>query len=262
MDGSISEEGARMEPEISEIELDRAYEEKETHKTIKCNKVEPECCEAAYQDPATSVAITKTWIMFVGSSTLHGLQYVFTSRTLVRRIIWALFLVAAILWFSFQSSKLLRKYFSYPATTKVSLVYEGSPEFPAVSICNFNRYKKSVIMAKGYDQLLSQYERKLFGLNTAKNYSIDFGEHSDFNISELDWLAGHHINDTLQGCVWSGTICDYRNFTPVLTSMGLCFTFNSGRSRYEYSADRAEIIYYIFGSIDNIDKTFLYWLVA
>ena len=139
----------------------------------------------------------KKWSTFVESCTLHGLQHVFTSQTpWVRRILWALFLAAAIVWFSFQSSKLLKKYFSYPATTKVSLVYEGSPEFPAVSICNFNRFKKSVIMAKGYDQPLSQYEKKVLGFDTENN-TTDFGEHSDLNITELYWFAGHQINDTL-----------------------------------------------------------------
>jgi len=216
-------------PKITLIELDQTGEEKETNKAIKTSIIEPESRQAASQNPTTSVAVTKAWRVFVGSSTLHGLQYVFTSRTLVRRIIWALFLVTAIVWFSFQSSKLLRKYFSYPAITKVSLGYDGSPEFPAVSICNFNRFKKSVIMEKGHDQLLSQYERKVFGVKT-ENYTIDFGEHHNFNFTELDWIAGHQINDTLQFCVWSGTLCDYRNFTPVLTSMGLCYTFNSGRS--------------------------------
>lgn len=251
----VGEEGAKMESEITQIELDRTDEEKETNKAIKSNKVEPESRETASRDPTTSVAITKTWRVFVGSSTLHGLQYVFTSRTLVRRILWALFLVAAIVWFSFQSSKLLRKYFSHPVTTKVSLVYEGSPEFPAVSICNFNRFKRSVIMAKGYDQLLNQYERKVFGLNT-ENYTVDFGEHHNFNFTEFDWLAGHQINDTLQGCVWSGTFCDYRNFTPVLTSMGLCHTFNSGRSASRNFLDQ----YSVRNCMNYINETFLYWL--
>lgn len=229
MNSSEAEEGAKMESGIAQIELDRTDEEKQTNKAIKSNKVKPDFSKAAAQDPSTSVAITKTWRVFVGSSTLHGLQYVFTSRTLVRRILWALFLVAAIVWFSFQSSKLLKKYFSYPATTKVSLVYEGSPEFPAVSICNFNRFKKSVIMEKGYDQPLSQFDRKVFGLNT-DNFTTDFSKYRDLNLTEFYLSAGHQINDTLQACVWSGTFCDYRNFTPVLTSMGLCHTFNSGRS--------------------------------
>ena len=229
MDTSVGEDGAKMDSEITQFELDRTDEERETNNTIKSSKVELDVSKAASQDPATSEAITKTWHMFVGSSTLHGLQYVFTSQTLVRRILWALFLVAAIVWFSFQSSKLLRKYFSHPVSSKVSQVYEGSPDFPAVSICNFNRFKKSIIMAKGYNQTLSQFEREVSGLNT-ENFTADFSKYPDFNLTEFYLSAGHQINDTLQTCVWSGTFCDYRNFTPVLTSMGLCHTFNSGRS--------------------------------
>ena len=248
MNSSVSEEGAKMESQITQIELDRTDEEKQTNKALKSNKIEPDFSKAAAQDPATSMAaITKTWRVFVGSSTLHGLQYVFTSQTLVRRILWALLLVAAIVWFSFQSSKLLRKYFSYPATTKVSLVYEGSPEFPAVSICNFNRFKKSVIMAKGYDQAFSEFDRKVFGLNT-DNFTTDFSKYRDLNLTEFYLSAGHQINDTLQGCVWSGTLCDYRNFTPVLTSMGLCHTFNSGRfascKRYEDLIERTVLFFF------------------
>ncbi|XP_078381087.1 acid-sensing ion channel 1-like [Oculina patagonica] len=133
-------------------------------------------------------------------------------------------------WFSFQSSKLLRKYFSYSVTTKVSLEYEGTPEFPAVTVCNFNRFKRSVVIAKGYDELLSKFEKKSFGLQ-AENDTIDLSNYTaDFNFTELNLIAGHQINDTLLGCVWSGQMCDYRNFTPVLTDMGLCHTFNSGKN--------------------------------
>ena len=152
MDSSIGEEGAKMDPEITEIELDQTDEEKETNKVMKSIKVsEPECNEATYQDPTPN-----TWSMFVGSST------VFSTCLPAERMNVADSLGSVPFRFSHP-----RKLFSYPATTKVSLVYEGSPEFPAVSICNFNRFKKSVIMANGYDQLLTQYERKaVFGLNT------------------------------------------------------------------------------------------------
>ncbi|KAL9964424.1 hypothetical protein ACROYT_G028066 [Oculina patagonica] len=216
-----------MEPENSEIELDRIGQKQNNEPCIP-NKIIPECSEVASQIPSKSAAITKRWSIFVGSSTLHGLNYVFTSRTLVRRFLWALFLVSSMAWFSYQSSNLLRKYFSYSVTTKVSLEYEDTPQFPAVTICNFNRFKRSVIMEKGYDQLLTQFEKKSSGLQ-AENDAIDFSNYTDFNFTELYLIAGHQINDTLLACVWSGQMCDYRNFTPVLTDMGLCHTFNSGK---------------------------------
>ncbi|KAL9964417.1 hypothetical protein ACROYT_G028058 [Oculina patagonica] len=226
MNNKAGEEGVVMKPENSEIELDQITQ-KQTNEPCKSNKIVPECSEVASQIPSKSAAITKRWDVFVGSSTLHGLGYVFTSRTLVRRILWALFLVSSMAWFSYQSSKLLRKYFSYPVTTKVTLEYESTPDFPAVTICNFNKLKRSVVMAKGFDELMSQVDKLLFRLE-AENDTIDLSNYTEFNFTEFEFIAGHEINDTLTACVWSGQMCDYRNFTPVLTDMGLCHTFNSG----------------------------------
>ena len=277
MDTLECEEDAKTESQITQVEMDLTDEERQDSKPIMSNKVdEPDFSKATSKDPTNSVAITKTWRVFVESSTLHGLQYVFTSRTLVRRILWSLSLVAAILWFSFQSSKLLRKYFSYPAATKVSLVHEDSPEFPAVSICNFNQFRKSVIMEKGYDDPLRQFERKAFGLNT-ENFTTDFSKYRHFNFTEFSLSAGHQINDTLRACVWSGITCDYRNFTPILTSMGLCHTFNSGRSAscnfrdinalycsaLEYcSTIERTVLFSVRNYMNHISDTFLYWLIV
>ena len=229
MNSAAGEDGVVIEPEISEIKSEQ-IDQKQDNKGCKSNKISSECSEVQSQVPSKSAAITKRWSIFVGSSTLHGLNNVFTSRTLLRRILWALILVSAMAWFSFQSSMLLKKYFSYPVTTKVSQEYEDTPEFPAVTICNFNRFKRSVVMAKGYDELLSQFEKKSFGLR-AENETIDLSKYNDFNFTEFNFIAGHQINETLLSCVWSGRMCDYRNFTPVLTDMGLCYTFNSGRFR-------------------------------
>ncbi|XP_078379403.1 acid-sensing ion channel 2-like isoform X2 [Oculina patagonica] len=219
MNSRAGEEGVEMEPKMSEIGLNEA---------CKSCTVDIERSEVASQVPDKSAATTERWSVFVGSSTLHGLNYMFSSRSLVRRILWALFLVTAMAWFSFESFKLLRKYFSYPVTTKVALEYEGTLEFPAVTICNFNMFNKSVVTAKGYNELLRQFERKLFGLNN-ENDTMDFNKYNDFNLTEFHFIAGHQISSTLSICVWSGQSCDYRNFTPVLTDMGLCHTFNSGK---------------------------------
>ena len=219
---------AVMDPEMSEIELD----DENTKKRDKSNKVQPISSELAPQHSSKTAAIRKTWNKYVESSTLHGLQYVFTSRTNARRILWAVFLLLAISWFSFQSFKLLKKYFSYPVTTKVSLKYEAMPDFPAVTICNFNMFKNSVVKTSGYDELLNHFskaQRETLGLPTA-NESIDISKYDDLNLTRVYFKAGYHINDILLRCIWNGKpTCDYRNFTPVLTSMGLCHTFNSGK---------------------------------
>ncbi|XP_078381097.1 acid-sensing ion channel 1-like isoform X2 [Oculina patagonica] len=38
------------------------------------------------------------------------------------------------------------------------------------------------------------------------------------------------MSDMILDCFWKGDECSHQNFTPVLTSMGLCHTFNSGEN--------------------------------
>lgn len=227
-----------MDLELPSIELDRNGKEESEVVASKSHSVALECNGGQMPQPPKSAAVRQTWNGFVEACTLHGMQYAFSSRSsLVRRVIWALFLLAGIGWFSFQSSKLLRKFFSYPVTTKVTLVYEDEPEFPAVSICNFNMLRSSVVKAQGYDQVLRYASAKSGGYHTT-NETMDLSKYDGLNVTEFYFKAGHHIAETLVGCSWSREqSCDSGNFMPVLTSMGLCYTFNSGR----FSSDDANI---------------------
>ena len=196
------------------------------------DKVNPENGIAWTQQPSKSAAIKKTWNSFVESSTLHGMHYVFTSPTTFRRILWAFFLLSGMGYFSFHSSKLLEKYFSYPIATKVTLVHEKEPDFPSVTICNFNMFRKSLVNAYNYEQVLRYTTRDQFGKFAGieiNDSNIDWSIYEGVNMSLVYHLGGHQMQDMLKGCSWSGEKCSYKNFTPVLTSMGLCHTFNSGK---------------------------------
>lgn len=181
------------------------------------NKISPECNDVSGEDASKMSAIRQLWNGFVENATLHGLSYVVTGKSRLRRILWAVFLLMAIAFFSYQSISMLKKYFSFPNTTKVSLKYDSMPDFPAVTICNFNKYRSSVV--KNLTSL---------GLGRATYENVDFSTLT--NLTQFLFDAGHQINDTMHSCLWNGKqTCDYRNFTPVLTSMGLCHTFNSGK---------------------------------
>ena len=42
-------------------------------------------------------------------------------------------------------------------------------------------------------------------------------------------ILGQNINKNknfVSSCIWESKPCDYRNFTPVITDFGLCYTFN------------------------------------
>ena len=198
------------------------------------DKVNPERNVSWDQESSKTIAIREKWNNYVEHATLHGIQYVFTSSTIWRRVLWAFFLLSGIGYFSFQSSKLLKEYFSYPVNTKVSLEYETSPEFPAVTICNFNIFRQSIIdrIRFGEDIIKYTQRHKIAGLDgiQGNGSKIDWSRFENLSMSHLYATGGHQMKDMLMDCSWIGEeTCTYRNFTPVLTSMGLCHTFNSGK---------------------------------
>lgn len=136
--------------EISEIDI----KQRPSSALPRSIKISPEVAATPFPKEKQSASAQEKWNGFVESSTLHGLQHVFGSRSLARRVIWALFLLLGIGWFSLQTQKLLTKYFSYPVTTKVTLVYEENPEFPAVSICNFNMFRRTAVKEAGFEEVL------------------------------------------------------------------------------------------------------------
>ena len=62
-----------------------------------------------------------------------------------------------------------------------------------------------------------------------KTGEIDWKRFENVSTSATYSMAGHQIKDMVMECYWIGEMCSFRNFTPVLTSMGLCHTFNSGQ---------------------------------
>lgn len=178
---------------------------------------------------AKTAAIRKKWNHFIDNSSLHGMQYVFNGQTRVRSIIWAVFLLGGMAYFAYQSTVLLKLYFSYPITTKQTLEYEDSPKFPAVTICNFNaamRYQTRNIKEELINSIFREKNQDITGANIS---NINWSDYRNTSMKEFYYESGHKIEYTLRRCTWSGHKCSKENFTQILTSMGLCHTFNSGR---------------------------------
>lgn len=177
-----------------------------------------------------AAAINRKWRHFLGNSTLHGLQYVFNSQTKFRSVIWAVFLLMATAFFVLKSSLLLKTYYSYEVTSKVTLKYEKSPEFPAVTICHFNMLRESFVKEHKAEKVLEQ--ALWFSLRTNINRSVvNWKEFGNLSMKDVYEKGGHQIKEMMKTCSWSGEEYEARNFTRILTPMGLCHTFNSGKFR-------------------------------
>ena len=131
-------------------------------------------------------------------------------------------------YFLFQSSLLLKRYYSYDVTTKVTLQYEKSPEFPAVTICHFDMLRESFVITYKAEEVFKYALR--FSVRTSIDHNdINWKELGNTSMEDMYEIGGHQTKKMMKTCLWSGEICDDRNFTKILTPMGLCHTFNSGK---------------------------------
>lgn len=178
---------------------------------------------------ANSLRDEGLWYSFVSSCTLHGLRYVFERDVCrFRRTLWLLIMLGQIVWLAFQTNVQLRRYFSYRVQTKVTLEHERSAIFPAVTLCNFNPFNRSKVKAKSEKLLRYVWTHNGKKMDTNESFWNQFTT-SELNMTQEYLNGGFVLDDLMLECRWSGTNCYSKNFTQILTSFGLCYTFNPGR---------------------------------
>ncbi|XP_068672881.1 acid-sensing ion channel 2-like [Montipora foliosa] len=209
------------------------------------------------------------WKEFVSSTTVHGFRRIFESPSRFFRVIWLLLLLGATTGYVFFVMESIEKYFLKPVALSFTEVIpeSGQLEFPAVTICNLNRFVKSKVDMFESDKnfyklglnlsacgmvglvkkdmscgqgLLCAFER--FGSDVADNCNVSRRRRiiaalnntkaAIFNAEEFLEAYGHDIDDMfLHFCRFgNGEICSPADFLPFLTENGRCFTFNSGRN--------------------------------
>ncbi|KAJ8022804.1 Degenerin deg-1 [Holothuria leucospilota] len=85
---------------------------------------------------------------FAKNTTAHGIPRIILNPGIIVKVVWSLLVSVAFIIFCIQISSLLSNYYSF--RTNVELVNSKYVEFPAVTICNFNRMKRSKLVSKQY----------------------------------------------------------------------------------------------------------------
>ena len=209
------------------------------------------------------------WKRFASSTTLHGLRYVAgNSHSITKRLIWLIFLGIASSTFLYYLSVSLNKYFARPIKTVIS--QETSTDgltFPAVTICNLNKFMKSKIDMADEDENFEKMGLNISGCSeirevrgnltcgqallcayiwygtalvqgcngtTQQNIIKALNRSSDRLYNEEQFLSkyGHEMaNMFVLYCRFMKDIdCSDKDFVTDLTQDGNCFTFNSGRN--------------------------------
>ncbi|OWF52765.1 Degenerin-like protein asic-2 [Mizuhopecten yessoensis] len=147
-----------------------------------------------------------------------------------------------------QLTELIKKFYTYPTSTNLVLNSNGSMLFPAVTICNSNPIRKSLLSSTStdirnliaaadtteapqvwewdtFDDNSSFYDSYDSEASVSFDFAYEFASLDDATIT----ATGHQLEDMLVSCNFKGKSCSPSNFSHFIHyKYGNCYTFNSG----------------------------------
>ncbi|MGH0139910.1 UNVERIFIED_CONTAM: hypothetical protein FKN15_004106 [Acipenser sinensis] len=165
---------------------------------------------------------TKDLAGFANSCTLHGINHIFVSGRLgIKQTLWALTFVVSIALFMYQAAKCAMFYLEHPHVTALDEEASREMVFPAVTICNINRFRFSALTDADIYHLTN-----LTGLppkNKDGHKATDL-VYPDPNMEDIFNRTGHQMEDMLKSCNFSGENCSPKDFSVPRDSLVLIYS--------------------------------------
>ncbi|XP_078662536.1 acid-sensing ion channel 2-like isoform X1 [Branchiostoma floridae x Branchiostoma belcheri] len=179
---------------------------------------------------------------FALDTDIHGMKHLI-KRGPIRRTAWVLMLLLSLGLMSFECMESLIYYFEFHHVTKVELQYTNNMTFPAVTICNMNKYRRSALGMRDLATVgpyIGIVDRQQFTLQQEHLYPkawVDKVKNENLkalskmttgqqNFAVFVERVGHQKEDMIVNCEWRGSPCSAKNFTHTFTHLGNCYTFN------------------------------------
>ena len=176
-------------------------------------------------------------LQFLSVTTFQGLPHIANAskkRSYCRLVYWTTLIFIAIGLMTWAVVSVTLEFAEMTTTLQSRQIYSSSIIFPAVTICNQNLFRRSVIskVTNLTDNVMS-YLNLISGNNVLLNnfnyreflhqYADLLGEDSAFYYNN----SGHQLEDMLISCRYAGE-AQQCNFTRQTSSSGNCYTLNSG----------------------------------
>ncbi|XP_062893346.1 acid-sensing ion channel 1B isoform X1 [Mobula hypostoma] len=171
-------------------------------------------------------------VSFAGSTTLHGMNHIFVEGGCgVRQVLWGCAFLSSLAIFLYQVMDRVMYYLEYHHVTVLDEIDSHFMYFPAVTLCNFNRFRRSKLSSADLERIgpLIGYSKGMdVGFQLAQSGDND---NSLLSMYELFNRTSHQLEDMLKECKYRAQECGPENFTVVFTRYGKCYTFNSGQTK-------------------------------
>ncbi|XP_067667424.1 acid-sensing ion channel 1C-like [Haliotis asinina] len=166
-------------------------------------------------------------IRLADQMTMQGVKQIadVTSGRL-RRCFWLLVVCGGLTFTAFNIAKQIQLYRSLPVNVDIDVKYAPKLQFPTVTLCNLNLFKKSSLEHLNLTGTIKEAFRYDFQSGENSNYTNHDLSAAGIDIKSSIYTYGHDIYDSVFKCVWMQQECEVANFTMTETEIGLCFSFN------------------------------------
>ena len=188
---------------------------------------------------ATSYRIQIWKLVFrcLGRTSLHGCPFLSQSiKSAVKITYWVALIMLSFTLMVYSLTAISVQFAERRTFLSSSNHFPKQLPFPAVTICNLNSFRSSAIPPN-----FTTDEVVLF-LNSisaepwlSDNFDVDgfIRKYEQVYGSDRAFLGnfGHLLENMLLTCYFESTPCDTSDFVTRVTSLGLCYTFNSGENQ-------------------------------
>ncbi len=84
---------------------------------------------------------------YIENTTAHGVGRIFSGKSVIRRLFWLVIVLGATVGCLYNIIDRIIYLAGGPTATTLSLERQVNLEFPAVTVCNLNQYRKDVVEA-------------------------------------------------------------------------------------------------------------------
>ncbi|XP_078693278.1 acid-sensing ion channel 2-like isoform X1 [Branchiostoma floridae x Branchiostoma belcheri] len=171
---------------------------------------------------------------FAGNTTLHGLNRIVIAPSGYFRVLWVVAILGSYSGFAYMFSSMIIDYFSYRTITDTKLEFSEDLTFPAVTICNMNKFDETKLKIIDFSYL----SLFLYGVQLDVDAILASpGAYPDETVNST--LEGVTVGDLLleKGfnlqwprmplCKWKGNPCTQQDFNHSFGYYGNCYTFNA-----------------------------------
>jgi len=161
----------------------------------------------------------------IGDSTVHGLPRLIKSKSILVKIVWAIFTFISFYFCIDAIRNAVLDYLTYPTITSFGIYNQIPSPFPAITICNINPFQTDFAL-----DYLNAEPTKSF--NDTYNILVNLLNRLSLLDEKTKRKFAFSIDDILISCRYFGQICDSRDFDWYFDNVnGNCFRFNSRKDQ-------------------------------